>query len=85
MGQLAWLLLAVLLVPSALGGWAVAGAIKRQWRQEPTDQQLPLISPGAWGETDLAPPSKSADALAEVQQLEELWRLPAKRATSGTE
>jgi len=45
MGHLAWLLLAVLLILSAFAGWAVAGAIKRQWRQEPTDQALPLIAP----------------------------------------
>ena len=63
------MLLAALVVLSALGGWAVAGAIKRQWRQEPTDQQLQLISPGAWGEPDLARPSVSPEALAEVAEL----------------
>jgi hypothetical protein len=35
----------LLLILSAFAGWAVAGAIKRQWRQEPTDQALPLIAP----------------------------------------
>jgi hypothetical protein len=44
---------------------------------------MPFIS--AWGEPDLAPPTTSAEALAEVAQLEELWRLPAKRALTGTD
>jgi hypothetical protein len=46
---------------------------------------LPSISPGAWVSRGLAPPSTSAEALAEVAQLEELWRLPAKRAITGTD
>jgi len=33
----------------------------------------------AWGEPDLAPPSTSAEARAEVAQLEELWRRRARR------
>ena len=69
-GTFAWSLLVVLLVLSALGGWAVAGAIQRQWRQ--SYQASPLIS--SWGEPDLAAPSTSADALAEVAELEALWR-----------
>ena len=85
MDEFAWWLLAVLVVLSALGGWTVAGAIKRQWRQEPTDQQLPLISPGAWSEPDLAPPSTSAAARAEVAGLEALWTLPPHRASTGTD
>jgi hypothetical protein len=82
MGQLAWLLLAVLLILSALGGWAVAEAIKRQWRQEPTDQRQLLISPGVWGEPDLAPPSVLPVAQVEVARLEALWALPPHRASS---
>jgi hypothetical protein len=35
---------------------------------------LPLISPGLWDEPDLAPPSTSPEALAEVAELEALWR-----------
>ena len=81
MGQLAWLLLAVLLTLSAFAGWAVAGAIKRQWRQEPTDKALPLIAPGAWGEPDLTPPSVSPTTQAEVASLEALWALPSHRAS----
>ena len=45
----------------------------------------PLISPGAWGDPDLAPPSKSAAARAEVAQLEALWTLPPHRASTGTD
>jgi hypothetical protein len=46
---------------------------------------LPLISPGAWGEPDLAPPSTSAAARSEVAQLEELWTMPPHRASTGTD
>jgi hypothetical protein len=46
---------------------------------------LPLISPGAWGEPDLAPPSTSAVARAEVVELEALWSLPPHRANAGTD
>ena len=46
---------------------------------------LPLISPGAWGEPDLAPPSVSAAAHAEVVELEALWTLPPHRASTGTD
>ena len=82
-GAVAWTLLAALVVMSALGGWAVSAAVQRRWRLEHGEQGLPLISPDAGGEPDLAPPSTSAEALAEVAQLEELWRLPAKRAITG--
>jgi hypothetical protein len=44
---------------------------------------LPLISPGAWGEPDLAPPSTSAAARAEVAKLEALWTLPPHRASTA--
>lgn len=44
---------------------------------------LPLISPGAWGEPDLAPPSTSAAAHAEVAKLEALWTLPPHRASTA--
>ena len=33
----------------------------------------PLISPGTWGEPDLAPPSTSAAARAEVVALDAVW------------
>ena len=45
----------------------------------------PLISPNAQGEPDLAPPSTSAAARAEVVELEALWSLPPHRASTGTD
>jgi hypothetical protein len=79
-GAVAWAILAALVVMSALGGWAVSAAIQRRWRLE----QGPAVDqPRRMGEPGLAPPSTSAEALAEVAQLEELWRLPAKRAITG--
>jgi hypothetical protein len=45
-------------------------------------QPAPRLSVSIIGRP-LAPPSTSAEALAEVAQLEELWRLPAKRAITG--
>jgi hypothetical protein len=80
-GAFVWAILAGLVVTSALGGWGISAAIQRRWRQG--DEVMPFIS--AWGEPDLAPPTTSAEALAEVAQLEELWRLPAKRAVTGTD
>jgi hypothetical protein len=57
-------------------------------RARTLDERLhgrPLISSGAWGEPDLAPPSTSAAARAEVAELEALWTLPPHRASTGTD
>ena len=83
--EFAWWLLAVLVVISALGGSAASAAIRRRWREEQGDQGMPLISPGAWGEPDFAPPSVSPEARAEVADLEALWALPPHRASRGTD
>jgi hypothetical protein len=80
-GAFAWSLLAVLLVLSALGGWAVSGALQKQWREG--DQGSPSMSP--WGEPDLAPPSTSPDALAEVAELEALWRESGRRGRASSD
>jgi hypothetical protein len=83
-GAFAWAILAVLLVISALGGWAVSAAIQRSWRRlDQDDHELPLLSPGAWGELDLGPPSTSPQALVEVAELEALWR--QSRHQAGTD
>ena len=82
-GAVAWALLAALVVMSALGGWAVSAVIQRRWRREQGEQGPAVDQPRRMGEPGLAPPSTSAEALAEVAQLEELWRLPAKRAITG--
>jgi hypothetical protein len=85
-GARAWAILAILLVISALGGWTVAAAIQRSWRRlDQGDHELPLLSPGAWGEPDLAPPSTSPEAVAEVADLEALWRLSRRRRWAGTD
>ena len=85
-GAFAWAILAVLLVISALGGWAVAAAIQRSWRQlDQRDHELPLLSPGAWGEPDLAPPSTSPEALSEIAELDALWRQSRRRRRAGTD
>lgn len=84
-GVFAWALLAVLVVISALGGSVVSAVIKRSWRLDQGDHELPLVSPGAWGEPDLASPSVSPEARAEVVDLEALWSLPPHRASSGTD
>ena len=85
-GAFAWAILVVLLVISALGGCAVAAAIQRSWRRpDQGDHELPLLSPGAWGGPDLAPPSTSPEALAEVAELEVLWRRSRRRRRAGTD
>jgi hypothetical protein len=74
----AWVIVIVLLVLiSELIGWAVSVAMRRRLKKG--DQGLPLLSPGAWGKPDLAPPSTSPEALAEVAELEALWRQPVGR------
>ena len=85
-GAFAWAVLAVLLVISAVGGWAVAAAMKRSWRRrDQGDHELWLLSPDVWGEPDLAPPSTSPEALAEVAELEALWRQSRRRRRAGTD
>jgi len=69
----------------SLSGWAVSAAIQRRWRHEQGEQGPAVDQPRRMGEPGLAPPSTSAEALAEVAQLEELWLLPAKRAITGTD
>jgi hypothetical protein len=44
MGELAWSILAVLIVASAVAAWTLSGAIQRQWRQERGDEGLPLLT-----------------------------------------
>ena len=85
MGEFAWSILAVLIVASAVAGWAVSGAIQRRWRQERSDAGLPLDGPRAWGEPDLAPPSRSPEALAEVAELEALWRRSGHRRRASSD
>jgi hypothetical protein len=80
----AWAILAVLLVISALIGWAVS-AVRRQWRLDKGDHGLPLLSSGAWGEPDLAPPSTSPEALAEVAELEALWLQSGRRRSASSD
>jgi hypothetical protein len=63
-------------------GWH---AIKAMRGSEHRDQALPLISSGSWGEPDLAPPSQSPEALAEVAELEALWRQPRRRRTASSD
>ena len=43
----------------------------------------PLISPGTWGEPDLAPPSTSAAARAEVVALDAVWTLSGSTTRHG--
>ena len=79
-------ILAVLFLASvALIGWVVSAAMQGLRRLEKGDQGLPLLSPGAWGEPDLAPPSQSPEALAEVAELEALWRQPRHRRRASSD
>jgi len=81
----AWVILIVLLlVTIAVVGWAVSVAIRTRRRLKKGDQGLLLLSPGAWGEPDLAPPSTSPEALAEVAELEALWRQSRGRRRSAS-
>jgi hypothetical protein len=63
--------------------WVAWHAIKMMRRSERSDQGPPLLSPGSWGEPDLAPPSQSPEALAEVAELEAMWRRSSRRRPAG--
>jgi hypothetical protein len=63
--------------------WLAKRATRSDVDGEPHAQDLPVISPGAWGEPDVAPPSTSAGVPAEIAELEALWKLPARRAGTG--
>lgn len=74
MGEIAWTIWAVLVVVSAVVGWVGSNAVQRQWRQESGDQGTPSMDLHRWGPPDLAAPSTSPEARAEVAELEALWR-----------
>jgi hypothetical protein len=47
----------------------------------PHARRLPVIGSGAWSNPDLAPPSASPAARAEIAELEALWKLsPGSRS-----
>ena len=76
MGEIAWSIWAVLVLISAVVGWVSSGVIQRQWRQE-FGWDGSLVH--AWGRPDLAAPSTSPEARAEVAELEALWRKSGRR------
>ena len=65
-------------------GWHAIKAMGRSERSD-RDRDLPPISPGAWGEPDLAPPSTSPEALVEVAELEALWRQSGRRRRAASD
>ena len=60
--------------------WVSVGwhAVKEVRRRKASDQSLLSVGPGAWVEPDLARPSTSPIALAEVAELEAMWRQPER-------
>ena len=78
-GGFSWVFLALFVAFGGLWGSVIWHAIKTERGSERAEQGPPLLSPGAWGEPDLAPPSQSPEALAEVAQLDALWRQPSHR------
>jgi hypothetical protein len=78
-----WAFLALSLGIAWLWCWVGWHAIRAMRRSEQDDPGLPLISPGSWGEPDLAPPSQSPEALAEVAELEAMWRRSSRRRPAG--
>ena len=75
----------VLAGAAALWGGIVWLAIKAENKPEHDGREVPSSSPGSWGDPDLAPPSTSAEALAEVAELEALWREPRRRRRASSE
>ena len=78
-----WAFFALSLGIAWLWCWVGWHAIRAMRRSKQDDPGLPLISPGSWGEPDLAPPSQSPEALAEVAELEAMWRRSSRRRPAG--
>ena len=70
-----------------LWGWFlyVGSRLRESRNVEEQVGDLLLTRPEAWGEPDLAPPSTSSTARAEVADLEALWTLPPHHASTGTD
>jgi hypothetical protein len=79
-----WSFFVLFVAIGGLWGW-VAWHASKAMRSKHSDRKLPLLSPGAWGEPDLAAPSRSPEALAEVAELEALWRQPRRRRTTSSD
>ena len=67
--------------------WASVGwhALKEGRKRDPGDQELFSASREEWGEPDLARPSMSPEALAEVAELEAMWRQSGRRRRASSE
>jgi len=78
-----WTFFALSLTIAWLWVWVAWHAVKAMRRSKRGDPGLPLLSPGSWGEPDLAPPSQSPEALAEVAELEATWRRSSRRRPAG--
>jgi hypothetical protein len=67
--------------------WGSVGwhALKEGRKREPGDQKLLSVSHEEWGEPDLARPSTSPEALAEVAELEAMWRQSGRRRRASSE
>jgi hypothetical protein len=78
-----WVFFALFLSSARLWSWVGWHAIRAMRRSKRDDPGLPLLSPGSWGEPDLAPPSQSPEALAEVAELEAMWRRSNRRRPAG--
>jgi hypothetical protein len=83
--EFSWAFCAVFVGIAALWGWLAWLAIKSGRGSEHSDQEPRLSSPRSWGEPDLAPPSTSPEALAEVAELEALWRQPRRRRRAASD
>jgi hypothetical protein len=82
--DLSWSFFVLFLAIGGFWGWVTWHAIKAM-RSKRRDGGLPLLSHRSWGEPDLAAPSRSPEALAEVAELEALWRQPRPRRTTSSD
>ena len=79
-----WSFLVLFVAIGGLWGCVAWHAIKVM-RSKHSARKLPLLSSGSWGEPDLAAPSRSPEALAEVAELEALWRQPRRRRMTSSD
>jgi hypothetical protein len=80
-----WVVFALIAGVVVLWGSVGWHAVKEGRQRTSSDQRSLSVGHEAWGEPDLARPSTSPKALAEVAELEAMWRQSGRRRRASSE
>ena len=83
--DMSWAALALIAGVVVLWGSLGWHALKEWRKSESSEQRLLTVSHETCGEPDLAHPSTSPEALAEVAELEAMWRQPGRRPRASSD